>query len=366
MTKLKSASTLRLNERNNLNTDSEIMIVRYLVTFLIGLILIPCARGQDQGIPFILFGDDEILDVTLRFDVTYYMKQKPSEEYLDADLVFRFSESDSLVNHIRLRSRGNVRNELCVMPPIRLNFKECENPPADIEGISNVKMVTHCGVNRNFDEYLLKEYLAYKLYNIVTDSSFRVRLLRVRYEDTGEKEHEMERYGFLIEPVDLIEKRLNSVEKEDIIARSNFIEAHPYDRLCMFQYMIGNDDWHLANQHNLKLIEPEEGSRQVIGAIPYDFDYSGLVDAYYAVPNKLYDLQDVRQRVYMGPCRDDETIRELMQDFLDMKEEFYAEIDRMVYLDKKKLDRVRKYIDSFYGQYKRELLLYNIKTTCIK
>ena len=215
------------------------------------------------------------------------------------------------------------------MPPIRLNFKNCENRPLDLEGVSNVKLVTHCKDNKNFEEYLLREYLAYKLYNVVTDTSFRVRLLKIRYIDTGSKGFNQNRYGIAIEPLDVLSARLSANEKEDIVVRTSFINPENYDKLCLFQYMIGNDDWHLANLHNLKLIEPEIGNKSVLAVVPYDFDYSGLVDAYYAVPNKLYGLENIRERVYIGPCRTDEDIRRVMKFFLDHKSEFYDEIEKI-------------------------------------
>jgi len=341
-------------------------IVR-LLCFLLLLILSPVLSAQDTGDDvFYLFDSEEVLEVSLKFDLTTFLRKKPAEDYMDAELVYHFSPDDSLVNKIRVRSRGNSRYELCILPPIRLSFKDCENRPKDLEGVSNVKLVTHCKDNSNFEDYVLKEYLAYRLYNVVTDSSFRVRLLHIRYVDTGSKGHHTYRYGFVIEPVDLLAKRFSSVEKEDIVVRASFIEPDLYDRLCLFQYMIGNDDFHLSNLHNLKLIEPEEGSKLTLGVIPYDFDYSGLVNSYYAIPNKIYGLEDILDRVYVGPCRPDSTFLRHMQFFLDHKDDFYAEIDKVNFINHRQKTRTIKYIDSFFDEYKRDRLLYHIKTSCFK
>jgi hypothetical protein len=302
---------------------------RLFLALFFPVFVLPMAAQIDGNDDFYLFGDDKVLEVTLRFDFTTYIRKKPADEYMDAELIYHFSESDSLVNNIRLRSRGNSRNELCIIPPIRLNFKNCENRPLDLDGVSNVKLVTHCKDNDKFEDYILKEYLSFKLYNVVKDSSFRVRLLHIKYSDTGAKGHEHYRYGFVIEPVDVISDRLNAIEKEDVVARANFIDPECYDKLSLFQYMIGNDDWHLANLHNLKLIEPVKGNKMLLGAVPYDFDYAGLVETYYAIPNKIYGLEDIRSRIYIGPCRSDESIRELMQFFMDHKQEFYDEIEKI-------------------------------------
>lgn len=325
------------------------------------------AGAQEKGSDdFYLFGSDEVLEVSLKFDMTTYIRKKPKDEYMDAELVYHLGPKDSLVNKIRLRSRGNSRNEMCIMPPIRLNFKKCDNSPRDLEGVSNVKLVTHCKNNHTFEDYVLKEYLAYKLYNVVTDTSFRVRLMHIKYVDTGSKGYERYRYGFVIEPVDLLSSRLAAVEKEDIVVRTAFIEHISYDRLCLFQYMIGNDDWHLANLHNLKLIEPLVGNKSRLAAVPYDFDYSGLVNTYYALPNELYGLEKVQERVYVGPCRTDENIHRHIKFFLDHKEDFYLEIEKMNFVNENQKKRTLKYIDSFFDEYKRDRLFYNIKRTCVK
>lgn len=346
------------------------MMYRVLIIIFLLALNVPFAirtvaqNNNDEG--FFLFGSEDVLEVSLKFDITTFVRKKPAEEYMDAEIVYHNSPNDSLVNNIRLRSRGNTRHQICICPPIRLNFDNCENRPLDLEGVSNVKIVTHCKNNSNFEEYLLKEYLAYKLYNVVTDTSFRVRLLHIKYIDTGARNFNMSRYAIAIEPVDVLSARLEAVEKEDVVVRTTFIDTQNYDKLCLFQYMIGNDDWHLANLHNLKLIEPEIGNKSVLAAVPYDFDYSGLVEAYYALPSELYGLENIRDRVYIGPCRTDEEIRSLMQFFLDHKAEFYEEIEKIDFLSEKKKKRVLSYIDSFFDEYKRDKLFYNIKRTCFE
>ncbi len=316
---------------------------------------------------FYLFGSDEVLEASLKFDINAFQRQKSKEEYMDAELVFHLSSRDSIVNNIRIRCRGHSRSDICVLPPIRLNFKYCENRPADLKGVSNVKLVTHCRDNISFEKYLLREYLVYKLYNVVTDTSFRVRLLKINYIDTSIRNLSTSRYGIVIEPLDVLEARLNAVEIENVIVRTPYINRDNYDKLCLFQYMIGNDDWYLANLHNLKLIAPAKGDISILATVPYDFDYSGLVNCYYAIPrSEYYDLENITDRVYIGPCRTDEEIRRLMDFFLDLKEEFYNEIEKMDLLGKKQKKRVLRYIESFYDEYKRDELFYNIKYSCFK
>jgi hypothetical protein len=73
---------------------------------------------------------------------------------------------------------------------------------------------------------------------------------------------------------------------------------------ALFNYMIGNLDWNPVTFHNVRLIRTEDG-RYV--TVPYDFDFSGVVRARYAVPSpaimERYGIRSVRQRVYRGFCR---------------------------------------------------------------
>ena len=63
--------------------------------------------------------------------------------------------------------------------------------------------------------------------------------------------------------------------------------------------MIGNTDWSVPNQHNCKVLSGMNIEHSDLGTIvPYDFDYSGLVDADYAVPYEGLALESVRERRY--------------------------------------------------------------------
>jgi len=333
-----------------------------LILWILSLQTLSAQQGDKHD--FSLFDSEEMLHISLKFDITKFMKDKSLEEYLDAELVYYINESDSLVNKIRLRARGNSRIKFCNFPPVRLNFKNCDNPPIDLEGISNLKLISHCATTNMYKEYLQKEYLAYKLYNVVSEQSFRVRLLRINYIDTGKKGYNKQLYGALIEPLDLLSKRLKAVEKEDIVVRSAFIEPGSLDILCLFQYLIGNEDWFLANLHNLKLIDLLADDSDLLYAIPYDFDCSGLVNAVYAVPNERVGLESIMDRIYSGPCRSDEEFRKATELFLSKKDEFYTVINSCEQLSEKTRKKLSKYLDTFFAQYKRDLLLIKMKKTC--
>mgnify|MGYP005838420691 CR=1 FL=1 len=315
---------------------------------------------------FNLFEKHEILELTIRFDVTQYMSDKPDKEYLDALLSYKYNGRDSVNKKIRLRARGNYRYRNCEFPPLRLNFKDTDFGFADLDSLKNVKMVTHCYDSENYQTYLMREYLIYRLYNIVTDYSFRVRFLKVNYIDTGEEGLIFEQYGFLIEPLERLLYRFNAREIEYGEFEFSDFEPGMIDRISLFQYLVANSDWFVEMGHNLKLIRPEGRNSMKMIPIPYDFDYSGFVNAHYSVPRSDLNLESITDRVYMGPCRGEEEYRIVANEFLAHKESFIEEVRKFEYLDRKVRKEIINFIKSFYRLYRNDKLFELLEEECVK
>jgi hypothetical protein len=133
---------------------------------------------------FALFGSDELLEISLSFDLTTFLRKNLKAGSLDAVLTFHLSEKDSITKNIKIKNRGNYRFESCDFPPMELNFKKAIHAYPDSGNIKKLKLVTHCKTGSVQSEYVLREYLVYKMFNLLTDTSFRVRLLKVNYIDT--------------------------------------------------------------------------------------------------------------------------------------------------------------------------------------
>jgi hypothetical protein len=300
---------------------------------------------------FGLFTKDEILNLTLRFDITHYMRKKPKDEYLKAILTYHISKEDSINKEIRLKSRGEMRYGHCDFPPIRLNFKKTEFPKAaDLRKIEKLKLVTHCEEGNT--DYLFKEYLIYKLYNVLTDSSFRVRLVRIEYFNTYKKSKPINAYGFFIEPVEILAERINCVPVTSLNLSQKNIFPQIMDRMAIFNYMIGNTDWSVPNQHNCKVLSSLDFNNSALGIIvPYDFDYSGLVDADYAIPYEPLGLTSVCERRYVGICRTEDVFMNALKEFSGKKDAFYKVINDFQLLSEKEKSRMIRYLDSFYADF---------------
>src|SRR5664280_123288 len=147
---------------------------------------------------FRLFDEDKLIEISLRFDLSTYFRTKPKEDYLKAEITFNLSKTDSISQSVRLRTRGVFRNRYCMFAPIELNFKKANFGYTDLNKITKLKLVPQCSSGKDKEDYVLREYLAYKLFNVLTDTSFRVRLLTVNYFDSEKKKSLSDNMGFLL------------------------------------------------------------------------------------------------------------------------------------------------------------------------
>jgi len=310
------------------------------------------ASAQVSEAPDPLFQDDETLQVTITAPLTTLVRERPKDDYLPG--VFQYTESDGTVVDLDLeiRTRGHFRHKTCDYPPLSLNLKKSQTDGTLFDKQNKLKLVIHCDQSERYEQIVLREYLAYRILNAVTDMSFRARLLRVTYDNNEEQGDGQVRYGFLIEHKNRLAKRLDRKDLE--VERTTVASIQP-DQLnltSVFEYLIGNTDFSpiagaLDNEccHNYVLfgndIDP-------LLAIPYDFDQSGLVEAPYAAPNPRFRIRKVRQRLYRGRCVNNEHVAASLQKFRDSRGAINALVDGQEGLDSKVRERIVRYIDDFY------------------
>jgi hypothetical protein len=313
---------------------------------------------------FGLFTNNDVLNISLRFDMTTYKKKKPKEEYMKAILTYHLSQRDSINKEVRLKTRGEMRNGYCDFPPIQLNFSKAGFKKEDLKKIGKIKLVTHC--NYGNEENLFKEFLIYKLYNVLTDTSFRVRLVKIEYINTYKQSKPVVTYAFFIEPIEMLAARTNSVEVTSLKLTQKHIYPVMMDRVGIFNYMVGNTDWSVPNQHNVKILSSLTPDNSGLGMIvPYDFDYSGLVNANYAVPYEGLGIKSVTVRRYVAICRSEEVFIEDVKIFKEKEEEFYKVINEFPLLKDKTKKEMTRYLDGFFSGFdKRNTLVGDILSGC--
>ena len=283
-------------------------------------------------------------------DVKEVINNRVVAERVDHKAKFSYllSNGDSISHKIKVKVRGNNRanSKVCSFPPLKLNFKKKKVDSSLFEGQNKLKLVTHCKSGSSSEEFIIREYYAYKLYQIISPYSFNVRLCKITYKDTEGKFKSNPHYSFLIEDIDDLAARNGMVEFEDSIPNQEVCERQELDRLMFFQYMIGNLDWSVPYMHNFKLISKEDHPRPV--AIPYDFDYAGIINKPDAAPPINIDIASVRVRVFRGLCRVEGGYNDAITHFQEKKEDIYALYNNSPYLSDKSKKYTLNYLDSFY------------------
>lgn len=316
-----------------------------------GVISINCEEDRS------LFESDDLLRVSLSFDIRQFKKGKRDPEYQDAVLKIYFPDSSIVEKTIQLKPRGVRRLEHCHFPPIKLNFKQIAFENEYLDQQSTMKFVTHCKTSNYYETYILKEYLIYKMYNLLTDYSFRVRLVEMEYIDNARDEKVLVKYGFFIEHLNFLAVRNNAYTLKNDKYSRRMMDRRMMARMALFEFMIGNTDWSITGQHNIKMLKLDDISKPNPYPIPYDFDYSGMVDTDYSVPAEGLNLESVRDRAYRGVCVGNQMVLEEIEFFKEKKQEFFDLINDFPYVEKRSKREMISYLDSFYSiiEYERSV-----------
>ncbi len=294
-----------------------------------------------------LFQSDEPLYLTLTMDMKSVFSNREEEESHPAEIGYTDAEGKIITLPMKISVRGNFRKDsiICDFPPLRLNFAETIVLNSIFEGQDKIKLVTHCQSKFvRYEQNVLKEYLAYKLYNLFAEESYFVRLAQLTYADVTGKLDTLERMGFLIEPISQMLKRNDCEELIVNKIQQTETNRHKTTVLAIFQYMIGNTDWSVWNQHNIELLT--KGTSAIPIVVPYDFDWSGLVNAPYAIP--AGSLPSVRTRMYRNFCLTDAELQLALDEFRQHRDEIYQTCRNVPYLSAKELKKTLKYIDDFF------------------
>lgn len=306
------------------------------------------ATGQiDTILPASLFDyldSFDSLELRVSSDSKALLRKK--DEYQDARIDFHMGETEVLSTDGEIRTRGNARKDICFVPPTKLRFDKGYLKELGFSTYPTLKVVNACSLRNPDQIYVHTEQLAYRLDRLFTDHSFRTIPVKICYTDTQAKRDDMIFHGFIIEHEDQLADRLGGDIYDGSLFKEEMLNREAYLDFCMFQYMIGNTDWKVLNKHNMKILRVLDVKE--IHAIAYDFDYSGLVAAHYAVPHETLPIKSVIERVYLGPCMSEIEMMTCRQKFLDKKAEVFKVIADTPGLRERALKKVSFYIEEFY------------------
>ena len=252
---------------------------------------------------------------------------------------------------IKVRARGKSRLRVCKFPPLRLNFKKGETGDTVFAGQDKLKLVVPCHLSDRAEKDLLEEYAVYRFFNLLSDASYRVRLLHIRFVDSEGHAPDETRYAFLIESKAALADRLGGIESDLPEIALSWLDQHQLALMYVFQYMVGNTDWSLVRPykeaaccHNGTLVETDTTTLYV----PYDFDLTGLVNAPYARPAQETRLSRVTERQYRGFCMDEIILRDALKTVRDIEQEVYDIIASLPVLSESDKQRRSKYLGAFF------------------
>ena len=280
------------------------MVTRHLLSLFILIVLMPAlSAGVRAESP--LFPADpamaEPLTVELHMPMTEHRRAR-RDETVKIDATLRTQDGQEFA--ITVTQRGKSRLERCEYYPLWLNFKKKSTADTVFEGQNKLKLVTHCSEKYATSGFVAGELLAYRLLNMLTDVSFRVRALNLTYVDT-ERNWSKQRPAFLIEHKNSVMKRLQAQEAEIASVAPARLEPEYTALIGLFQMLIGNTDYSLRQGpsgelccHNAVAMERDG----LIWSVPYDFDVTGLVNPPYARPPPALGIRRVTSRLYRGYC----------------------------------------------------------------
>jgi hypothetical protein len=327
------------------------MIKSKALLLTIALLSLVPVFGQDytrgNAIPF--FSGHEMLEISIIADFQTILKDIGEERNEHPGILKYVSADDTLVFDIQIMTRGNFRRnpENCAFPPLRINFKKKQVRNTLFDRLDKVKLVTHCRPKAKvYQHYVMEEYLIYRTFNIITDTSYRVRPLMVNYVDQPSGKHSQSSYAFFIEPDKVLEDRLNLKEIEKKYVFQDSTQRQHVSRLAIFQYMIGNTDWAVTTLQNIKLYQQDSLSKPY--AIPYDFDWSGVISTVYSRPLPKFEIETVRDRLFRGYCRTMVEIKANFGHFMEKQDEIYSLYENYELLNNRRRRTVLKYFDEFY------------------
>jgi Fe-S-cluster formation regulator IscX/YfhJ len=247
---------------------------------------------------------------------------------------------------LQLRGHWRRQRKNCEFAPIKVDFPKGARAGTVFEEQGDLKLVTHCRRNDEYEQYVLREKLVYDLYGILTPVTLRARPARVTYKETAGKQDSTAKYAFFIENEKKAAARLGAEVLEIKGARWPDVDPAQANLVSLFTYMIGATDWSLVALHNMVLFQNKETG--TIWPMVYDFDWTGIVNTRYSFPDYRLPIKSVRERLYRGVCRTPEEWAPTLALFQEKKTALYAVYDALPDLDPRYARQAREYLDDFY------------------
>jgi hypothetical protein len=291
-----------------------------------------------------LFQETAPLEFTLTADFTLINKERTPNNGKQFPGVLTV---DGAAIPVTLGSRGHLRlnSKTCDFVPIKLELPQDRVAGTVFDGQTTLKLGTHCRNESDFDQYVIREYLAYTLANLVTPRSFRARLARATYVDAKTLRTLATRNALFLEHENDVARRLEGREVRVPHMVFNDFDKAALTTTMMLEYMLGNTDYSIWALHNVVIVTDK---KRRFYPVPYDFDLSGMVNPVYAAPDDRLHLKSVTERLYRGPCRTVDEFAAAAEPFREHKADMLGAIDAVGGLTTVMKNEMKDYLEGFF------------------
>ena len=274
------------------------------------------------------------------------MNQKTDDStYIKVPMEFFHGDKWSTIE-VRLRARGNFRRNTCYFPPIKMKIKKDQTAGTIFEGNKTMKLVLPCKLESENNDNILQEFIAYKIYEMVSPYHFKTKRVNIDFNEIrGKKTKNFKLKGFLIEDDKRVAKRHEGRVFERFVhpmGMQHLTSVHN----AFFQFLLGNTDFSVAYQHNGKLLYVD---KQIV-PLPYDFDMTGWVNPSYATVNQSLGIKSVQERVYRGFKREQKYFDQVRSEFISKKTELLDMVSsfKSEFSNPKEFENMFEFMNDFY------------------
>lgn len=296
------------------------------------------------------YESEDPMDVTLTFNIKRVKTDKgDAAPWRSATLTYTPAGASAPVNMpIQVKTHGIWRLKNCDFPPLRLNFSGKESKGTIFARVDKPKLTSYCRNDDGYEQYVLQELQAYRIYQRVSPYSHAVRPLHITYVDSVTGKPVATRYGFFQEDPDKFAERFRGKITKQTGAGPSDLDPYQSTVFGLFQYLIGNTDFSISALHNVELLTRSFAEDAI--PVARDFDFSGIVNTRYATPNDKLGIRRVRDRLYRGYCFPDSNFTKAIALFNAKKDVIYGLYhDKLGQLLKPDVaNETTHYIDDFY------------------
>jgi hypothetical protein len=313
-----------------------------------------------------LFNSQQLLEVEIKGSFATLLKDKELRE----QQIFELRANDK-VHKVKLRVRGKSRTDVCDFPPLRVNFSKTSTKGTVFSGQDKIKLVTKCAKSSRNDVDTIMEYSAYRIFNILTDVSYRARLVKLQLNDEhGSLVPSLQtQYGIFLESDEELADRLQLKASSLTGVSMQRLSAQHMATVYLFQYLIGNTDWSLVSSQTKEMC-CHNGDIFAAGKelfyVPYDFDLSGLVNARYAVTDSSLGIKKVTERRYRGFCTDRSYLKIALSQLKSKQTQIVQLIEGLPGISEKRLKRKVAFLNKFFEAAKdQERMVRRFEKSCL-